>query len=168
MFECYCHCPNRLYDGHFIPRFHCSSVGMEGRDPYFAGSSLVGGIPDQLARMHHPIEGVTRVPREARGASPCTHGHGVLSDDGHHELSTAFRTSSSFVSTAPPTLPALAQNRERCLDPESDKTVTILWPGPSFIAVLTAAKPRVKRLASRISRIATPSHTVHSAAASNE
>ena len=37
--------------------------------------------------------------------------------------------------------PALAQNLEICLVPESQRMVTILWPGPSFSAVLTAAMP---------------------------
>lgn len=51
------------------------------------------------------------------------------------------RTSSSLVSTLPPTSPAMAQNLERCLEPESVRTVTIRCPGPSSSAVFTAAKP---------------------------
>ena len=50
-------------------------------------------------------------------------------------------TSWSFMSVSPPISPALAQNFERCLVPESQRIVTILWPGPSSLASLTAATP---------------------------
>lgn len=49
--------------------------------------------------------------------------------------------SSSLLSVLPPILPAFAQNFEMCLVPESQRIVTILWPGPNLRAVLTAAKP---------------------------
>ena len=50
-------------------------------------------------------------------------------------------TSSSLLSVLPPTLPAFSQNFEMCLVPESQRIVTIVWPGPSLFATSTAAMP---------------------------
>lgn len=49
--------------------------------------------------------------------------------------------SSNLLSTLPPTSPALAQNFDMCLVPESHKIVTTLCPGPSRRATRTAAEP---------------------------
>lgn len=49
--------------------------------------------------------------------------------------------SSILVSVELPTDPALAQNFDRCLEPESQRIVTILCPGPIVNADCTAATP---------------------------
>ena len=60
--------------------------------------------------------------------------------------------SSSLLSVLPPMLPAFAQNFEICLVPESQRIVTILWPGPSLCAVLTAAIPFKSQLQDDVHR----------------
>lgn len=62
-------------------------------------------------------------------------------NDCHHFRLTESMMSSSLLFVLPPMLPAFAQNFEMCLVPESQRIVTILWPGPSVCAVLTAAMP---------------------------
>lgn len=64
----------------------------------------------------------------------------TLNDSYHLRLCVPMM-SSSLLFVLPPMLPASDQNFEMCLVPESQRTVTILWPGPSFCAVFTAAMP---------------------------
>ena len=48
---------------------------------------------------------------------------------------------SNFMSVSPPMSPACFQNLERWRDPESQRIVTIRWPGPSILATRNAATP---------------------------
>lgn len=50
-------------------------------------------------------------------------------------------TCANVLSTLPPIFPALAQNLDKCLLPESQSMVTTLLPFPSRWAVSTAATP---------------------------
>lgn len=50
-------------------------------------------------------------------------------------------TCANVLSILPPMFPALAQNLDKCLLPESQSMVTILLPFPSRLAVSTAATP---------------------------
>lgn len=65
----------------------------------------------------------------------------IIIRNDYHQSRCVPKMSSSLVSVLPPMFPAFAQNLEICLVPESQRIVTILWPGPSLSAVLNAAIP---------------------------